>query len=133
MADHRGETPGFLLAVGGCGAKAESNWRRHAMEEQPITPHAVPVFDAEGNLTYIGDDGRRYVVGPLPEFDEANVEQVMQRLLAGQSLFAELEALCAQWLDQVCGSDLSRSAALALLLSSLEMALDPGDEETFEG
>lgn len=101
------------------------------MEEQPITPHAVPVFDAEGNLTYIGDDGRRYVVGPLPELDEANVDQVMQRLLAGQTLFAELETLCAQWLDRVCGADLSRSAALALLLSSLEMALDPdGDEDS---
>ena len=102
------------------------------MEEQPITPHAVPVFDAEGNLTYTGDDGRRYVVGPLPELEEANVEQVMQRLLAGQKLFAELEALGARWLDQVCGGDLSRSAALALLLSSLEMALDPGDDEAPE-
>lgn len=99
------------------------------MEDQPITPHAVPVFDAEGNLTYTGDDGRRYVVGPLPELDEAGVDQVMQRLLAGQSLFAELESLASQWLQRVCGPDLSRSAALALLLSSLEMALDACDDE----
>ena len=96
------------------------------MEEQPITPHAVPVFDADGNLTYIGDDGRRYVVGPLPELDEAGVDQVMQRLLAAQGLFAELEHLADQWLDQVCAADLSRAAAMTLLLSSLEMALDPG-------
>ena len=99
------------------------------MEDQPITPHAVPVFDAEGNLTYIGDDGRRYVVGPLPEFDEVNVDQVMQRLLAGQNLFDELENLASQWLEQICGVDLSRSTALALLLSSLEMALDPGEDD----
>ena len=99
------------------------------MEDQPITPHAVPVFDAEGNLTYIGDDGRRYVVGPLPALDEAQVDQVMQGLLAGQGLFSELENLASQWLDQVCGPDLSRGAALALLLSSLEMALDPGEDD----
>jgi hypothetical protein len=98
------------------------------MEDQPITPHAVPVFDADGNLTYIGDDGRRYVVGPLPELDDTAVDQVMQRLLAGQGLFAELESLAEQWLKQVCGSDLSRSAALTLLLSSLEMALDSGPD-----
>ena len=33
----------------------------------PVTPHATPVLDADGNLTYIGDDGRRYVVAPPPE------------------------------------------------------------------
>lgn len=99
------------------------------MDDQPITPHAVPVFDTEGNLTYTGDDGRRYVVGPLPELDEAHVDQVMQRLLAGQGLFSDLESLANQWLEQVCGPDLSRAAALALLLSSLEMALDPDNDD----
>jgi hypothetical protein len=102
--------------------------RAEAMEEQPITPHAVPFFDAEGNLTYIGDDGRRYVVGPLPELDAAQVDQVMQRLLAGQVLFTDLEVLAEQWLSQVCGPDLSRAAALSLLLSSLEMALGPAED-----
>ena len=29
------------------------------MEDKPITPHAGPTLDAEGQLTYIGDDGRR--------------------------------------------------------------------------
>ena len=99
------------------------------MDDQPITPHAVPVFDTEGNLTYTGDYGRRYVVGPLPELDEAHVDQVMQRLLAGQGLFSDLESLANQWLEQVCGPDLSRAAALALLLSSLEMALDPDNDD----
>jgi hypothetical protein len=37
------------------------------MDNQPITPHAGPTLDAEGNLTYIGEDGRRYVVAPPPE------------------------------------------------------------------
>jgi len=97
------------------------------MEEQPITPHAVPLFDAEGNLTYIGDDGRRYVVGPLPELDATDLDQVMQRLVAAQALFADLEALAERWLAQVCGPDFSRSAALTLLLSSLDTALDPPD------
>jgi len=35
--------------------------------DQPITPHAAPIVDVDGNLTYIGDDGRRYVVAPPPE------------------------------------------------------------------
>ena len=99
------------------------------MEEQPITPHAVPVFDAEGNLSYVGDDGRRYVVGPLPALEEATVDQVMERLLGAQALFADLEDLCERWLQQVSGPELSRPAALALLLSSLEMAFDDGAED----
>ena len=36
-------------------------------DDQPITPHAGPIFDGDGNLTYVGDDGRRYVVAPPPE------------------------------------------------------------------
>lgn len=30
----------------------------------PMTPHATPLRDAQGRLTYIGEDGRRYVVAP---------------------------------------------------------------------
>ncbi len=33
----------------------------------PMTPHAAPIVDEDGNLTYIGDDGRRYVIAPPPE------------------------------------------------------------------
>jgi hypothetical protein len=120
-------TPWQQLPLGAGSANAEAI-PVDAVEEQPITPHAVPVFDAEGHLSYIGDDGRRYVVGPLPELDAAHVDQVMQRLLAGQELFADLEKLAERWLSHVCGPDLSRAAALSLLLSSLEMALGPADE-----
>ena len=99
------------------------------MEDEPITPHAVPIFDADGHLTYIGDDGRRYVVGPLPETDEASVDRVMERLRAGQLLFSQIEELSRQWLEQVCASGLQRDSALALLLTTLETALDEGLDE----
>ena len=36
-------------------------------EPQPVTPHAAPIVDAAGRLTYIGSDGRRYVVADPPE------------------------------------------------------------------
>ena len=98
------------------------------MEEQPITPHAVPSRDADGRLTYVGDDGRRYVVGPMPEADEAAVDQVMERLRAGQALFAQIETLSSLWLEEVCGPELPPPAALSLLLTTLETALDPGLE-----
>ena len=48
-------------------------------DDQPITPHAGPIFDDDGNLTYVGDDGRRYVVASMPEADERQVDQVMDR------------------------------------------------------
>lgn len=93
------------------------------MDDDPVTPHAVPIFDAEGNLTYIGDDGRRYVVGDLPDSDEHSVDRVMERLRDGQSLFAQIEQLSSQWLDHVSGPELSRLAALSLLLTTLETSL----------
>lgn len=33
----------------------------------PVTPHAAPVLDAQGRLTYLGCDGLRYVVAEPPE------------------------------------------------------------------
>ncbi|MFN5193967.1 MAG: hypothetical protein ACK5E6_06015 [Cyanobacteriota bacterium] len=33
----------------------------------PITPHATPAIDPQGRLTYIGEDGRRYVVADPPD------------------------------------------------------------------
>jgi hypothetical protein len=36
------------------------------MADSPITPHATPRHDAQGRLTYVGEDGRRYVVGAPP-------------------------------------------------------------------
>jgi hypothetical protein len=93
----------------------------------PITPHAAPILDGEGRLTYIGDDGRRYVVGLPPDWDEARIEQVMARLRGGAELFQQIEQLSRHWLEQVAGSDLEPEAALTLLLTSLETALDNPD------
>jgi len=91
---------------------------------QPITPHAGPIFDGDGNLTYVGDDGRRYVVAAMPYADECQVDQVMDRLRRGNALFNRLELLARQWLDQVSGAELDRRAALVLLLTTLETALE---------
>ncbi|MCS5705184.1 hypothetical protein NZK27_03160 [Synechococcus sp. FGCU-3] len=33
----------------------------------PVIPHAAPIVDAEGRLTYVGSDGLRYVVAAPPE------------------------------------------------------------------
>ena len=93
-------------------------------DDQPITPHAGPIFDADGNLTYVGDDGRRYVVAAMPDADERQVDQVMDRLRRGNALFSRLELLSREWLDQVSGEELDRRAALVLLLTTLETALE---------
>ncbi|MEB3170648.1 MAG: hypothetical protein VKK43_04685 [Synechococcaceae cyanobacterium] len=42
-----------------------------AGDDAPVTPHATPRRDAEGRLTYIGEDGRRYIVAPPPPEDPA--------------------------------------------------------------
>ena len=98
-------------------------------DEPPITPHAGPIFDADGHLTYVGDDGRRYVVAAMPDADEQQVDQVMERLRRGTALFRRLELLASAWLEQVSGTDLDRRAALALLLTTLETALEEGDAD----
>lgn len=94
------------------------------MDDHPITPHAGPTIDENGNLTYVGDDGRRYVVGLPPEIDEASVERVMGMLRSGHLLFQQIEGLAHRWIDQVSGTDLDARAALVLLLTTLETALD---------
>ncbi len=103
------------------------------MEDSPITPHAGPIIDRDGNLTYIGDDGRRYVVGPVPDGDEASVDRVMELLRSGNGLFSSIEALSRRWLDTVSGTHLDRRAALVLLLTTLETALEDGDDGFGEG
>ena len=94
------------------------------MEEQPITPHAGPVADAQGNLTYIGEDGRRYVIGLPPDIDEASIDRVMTMLRQGNGLFQEIERLCHRWIDEVSGPELDSRAALVLLLTTMETALE---------
>jgi len=32
----------------------------------PVIPHAAPIVDREGRLTYVGSDGLRYVVADPP-------------------------------------------------------------------
>ena len=90
----------------------------------PITPHATPVLDEQGQLTYVGDDGRRYVVGLPPEADEESVERVMATLAAGGDLFQQIEGLCHRWISAVTGPDLDSRAALVLLITTLETALE---------
>ncbi len=35
----------------------------------PVIPHAAPILDGQGRLTYVGSDGLRYVVAEPPEQD----------------------------------------------------------------
>ena len=99
-------------------------------EELPITPHAGPTRDSEGHLTYIGDDGRRYVVGLPPDTDGEGIEQVMGDLRKGHDLLQRIEALCHQWMETVQSRDLDRRAALGLLLTTLETSLDDTDPDS---
>ena len=96
---------------------------------RPITPHAAPILDGDGHLAYIGDDGRRYVVAVQPETEGDSVERVMDNLRYGDALFQQIQDLCENWISQVTGLELERQAALALLLSTLEVALDPDSGE----
>jgi hypothetical protein len=94
------------------------------MQDDPITPHAGPILDAEGQLSYVGEDGRRYVIAGREDLDEAAAEEVMLTLRDAGGLFHEIEALARQWLQRVSASPLERAEALALLLASLETALE---------
>ncbi|MFM7676996.1 MAG: hypothetical protein ACKO5F_15765 [Synechococcus sp.] len=104
------------------------------MEEEPVIPHAAPMLDPEGRLTYVGDDGRRYVVLGLPaDVDEATTERVMEALRGGSDLFHRIETLCQRWLEQVSSRDLPEHEALVLLLTTLETSLEDGLDERAEG
>ncbi|MEO1003329.1 MAG: hypothetical protein AAFX65_09485 [Cyanobacteria bacterium J06638_7] len=92
--------------------------------EGPVTPHAAPIVDEAGRLTYVGNDGRRYVVGLPPEVDELGLERVMASLSHGGPLFDQIQALCHRWIASVSSADLESRAALALLLTTLETALE---------
>ncbi len=96
-------------------------------DEDPITPHAGPTLDAKGQLTYIGDDGRRYVVGLPPDSDDAGIERLMEALRSGSKVLLQIQELCHRWLALVQSPDLDKRAALVLLLTTLETALEPGD------
>lgn len=99
-------------------------------DEMPVTPHAGPTLHADGQLSYVGDDGRRYVVGLPPDCDEARLERLMATLRQGNGLFQQIETLCHRWIESVNGPDLERRAALVLLLTTLETALEDVYPET---
>lgn len=98
-------------------------------DEHPVTPHAGPTLDAEGQLTYVGDDGRRYVVGLPPEVDDARIDRLMEGLRSGSKVFQQIEELCRHWLAMVQSPDLDQRAALLLLLTTLETALEDSDHQ----
>ena len=96
------------------------------MEEQPpMTPLTGPVLDGEGRLTYMGVDGRRYVVVEGDEIDANDAAQVMEALQQGGPVFEAIEQSCRTWLQIFRASPLNEEEALALLLARLETALDP--------
>jgi len=75
-------------------------------QPEPITPHATPVLDDQGQA------------------DEQSVERVMATLQAGGDLFQQIEGLCHRWIAAVSGPDLDARAALVLLITTLETALE---------
>jgi len=54
---------------------------------------------------------------------------VMELLRSGNTLFNQIEALSSQWLERVTGAELDRRAALVLLLTTLETALEDTDPD----
>jgi hypothetical protein len=99
-------------------------WNIDPGADSPVTPHAGPSLDQGGQLTYIGEDGRRYVVGLPPEMDQATLERVMRRIQKEGSMFHEIERLARRWIAQVSGPDLDGRAAMVLLVTTLETSLE---------
>lgn len=93
----------------------------------PATPLTSPVIDEQGRLTYVGTDGRRYVVlGPRDQ--EAYRQRSLQQSLdQGTRQLDQIERESRIWLDLVCGPHLQRAEALALLLRTLEDSLGGAD------
>ena len=95
-----------------------------AMKEEPITPSASPTLDAQGRLTYIGEDGQRYVVLDALELDHQTSLRVADALRDAGLLLDQIENLAQRWMDQVSAEALSREDALDLLLATLENELE---------
>lgn len=99
-------------------------WNTEPGADFPVTPHAAPSLDQAGQLTYVGEDGRRYVVGLPPEMDQATLDRVMGSIQREGSLFREIERLALRWIAQVSSSDLDGRAAMVLLMTTLETSLE---------
>jgi hypothetical protein len=97
--------------------------------DHPVTPLTGPTLDAEGRLTYIGEDGRRYVVVEGVELDAEGSARVMEALQAAGPIFQEIEALCHSWLERVSLAPLQREEAIALLLATLETVLEVAEDD----
>ena len=87
-------------------------WNKDPGPDAPVTPHAAPSLDQTGQLTYIGEDGRRYVVGLPPEMDQGSLERVMRTIQQQRTLFHQIETLACRWIEQVSGSELDGRAVL---------------------
>ena len=94
------------------------------MEEEPITPITGPILDLDGQLTYLGEDGQRYVVLDSLKLDQESSLRVADLLRGAEPLFVQIETLCHRWMDQVCRGVPDREEAVSLLLASLESVLD---------
>ena len=94
------------------------------MEEEPVTPITGPILDLDGQLTYLGEDGQRYVVLDNLRLDQEASQRVADLLQAAAPLIEQIETLCHRWIDQVCTGVLEREEAVSLLLASLETVLD---------
>jgi hypothetical protein len=99
-------------------------WNKDPGPDAPVTPHAAPSLDQTGQLTYIGEDGRRYVVGLPPEMDQGSLERVMRTIQQQRTLFHQIETLACRWIEQVSGSELDGRAAMVLLVTTLETSLE---------
>jgi hypothetical protein len=97
--------------------------------DHPVTPLTGPTLDAEGRLTYIGEDGRRYVVVDGVELDAEGSARVMEALQSAGPLFQEIEALCHGWLECLSLAPLQREEAIALLLATLETVLEVAEDD----
>ena len=56
--------------------------------------------------------------------------KMMLLLRRGNALFQEIERLCHRWIAQVSGPDLDSRAALVLLLTTMETALEESYPES---
>ncbi len=57
--------------------------------------------------------------------DAPHRQRRMQALSRGMDLYLHIEDLAEEWLERVCGPELSRHEAVLALLAGLREALDP--------